>query len=62
MPTIPGELIPNQLALALVKAEMGRHKNATAFFLEGFPREARQVEDFERQVGSPFLELRLLHP
>lgn len=45
-----GELIPNQLALALVKAEMGRHKDATAFFLEGFPREARQVEDFERQV------------
>lgn len=47
-----GELIPNHLALSLVKAEMGRHKNATAFFLEGFPREARQVEDFERQVGK----------
>ncbi|CAI4226020.1 unnamed protein product [Auanema sp. JU1783] len=47
-----GELIPNHLALALVKAEMGRHKNATAFFLEGFPREARQVEDFERQVKT----------
>uniref|UniRef100_A0A1I7WSG5 Zeta_toxin domain-containing protein n=1 Tax=Heterorhabditis bacteriophora TaxID=37862 RepID=A0A1I7WSG5_HETBA len=47
-----GELIPNHLALALVKAEMGRHPNAAAFFLEGFPREARQVEDFERQVKS----------
>ncbi|CAJ0959359.1 unnamed protein product, partial [Mesorhabditis belari] len=45
-----GELIPNHLALALVKAEMGRHPQASAYFLEGFPREARQVEDFERQV------------
>ncbi|KHN86407.1 Adenylate kinase isoenzyme 5 [Toxocara canis] len=45
-----GELIPNNLALALVKAEMGRHQDAKAFFLEGFPREARQVEDFEREV------------
>ncbi|KAK0400615.1 hypothetical protein QR680_015347 [Steinernema hermaphroditum] len=45
-----GELIPNNLALALVKAEMGRQPHAKAFFLEGFPREARQVEDFERQV------------
>ncbi|CAJ0609765.1 unnamed protein product [Cylicocyclus nassatus] len=49
--TMPSsELIPNHLALALVKAEMGRHPEATAFFLEGFPREARQVEDFEREV------------
>ncbi|EYC41551.1 hypothetical protein Y032_0565g8 [Ancylostoma ceylanicum] len=47
-----GELIPNHLALALVKAEMGRHPEASAFFLEGFPREARQVEDFEREVKS----------
>ncbi|VDM75989.1 unnamed protein product [Strongylus vulgaris] len=47
-----GELIPNHLALALVKAEMGRHPEAAAFFLEGFPREARQVEDFEREVKS----------
>ncbi|PAV55598.1 hypothetical protein WR25_09935 isoform A [Diploscapter pachys] len=47
-----GELIPNNLALSLLKAEMGRHPDAAAFFLEGFPREARQVEDFERQVKS----------
>ncbi|CAB3411582.1 unnamed protein product [Caenorhabditis bovis] len=47
-----GELIPNQLALMLLKAEMGRHPNAHGFFLEGYPREARQVEDFERQVKS----------
>ncbi|KJH44359.1 hypothetical protein DICVIV_09599 [Dictyocaulus viviparus] len=39
-----GELIPNHLALALVKAEMGRYPEANAFFLEGFPREARQVQ------------------
>lgn len=45
-----GELIPNQLALTLLKAEMGRHPDAMGFFLEGYPREARQVEDFERQV------------
>lgn len=47
---ISGELIPNHLALGLVKAEMSRHQNAKAFFLEGFPREARQVENFEREV------------
>uniref|UniRef100_F1KUL8 Adenylate kinase isoenzyme 5 n=1 Tax=Ascaris suum TaxID=6253 RepID=F1KUL8_ASCSU len=47
-----GELIPNNLALALVKAEMGRNPDAKAFFLEGFPREARQVEDFEREVRA----------
>ncbi|VDN01771.1 unnamed protein product [Thelazia callipaeda] len=29
---------------------MNKHQDAKAFFLEGFPREARQVEDFERQV------------
>uniref|UniRef100_A0A8R1HZU2 Adenylate kinase isoenzyme 5 n=1 Tax=Caenorhabditis japonica TaxID=281687 RepID=A0A8R1HZU2_CAEJA len=49
---IRGELIPNQLALTLLKAEMGRHPDAHGFFLEGYPREARQVEDFERQVKS----------
>uniref|UniRef100_A0A1I7U122 Zeta_toxin domain-containing protein n=1 Tax=Caenorhabditis tropicalis TaxID=1561998 RepID=A0A1I7U122_9PELO len=49
---VRGELIPNQLALTLLKAEMGRHPDATGFFLEGYPREARQVEDFERQVKS----------
>ncbi|VDK27365.1 unnamed protein product [Gongylonema pulchrum] len=47
-----GELIPNNLALSLVKAEMGKHQDAKAFFLEGFPREARQVEDFEREVSK----------
>uniref|UniRef100_A0AAF5PKA1 Bm3343 n=1 Tax=Wuchereria bancrofti TaxID=6293 RepID=A0AAF5PKA1_WUCBA len=45
-----GELIPNNLALGLVKAEMSEHQGAKAFFLEGFPREARQVESFEREV------------
>uniref|UniRef100_A0A914BU99 Adenylate kinase n=1 Tax=Acrobeloides nanus TaxID=290746 RepID=A0A914BU99_9BILA len=45
-----GELIPNHLAQDLVKAEMGRYPYAKAYFLEGFPREARQVEDFERNV------------
>jgi hypothetical protein len=29
---------------------MGRYPNARAYFLEGFPREARQVEDFEQNV------------
>ncbi|ULT81218.1 hypothetical protein L3Y34_011240 [Caenorhabditis briggsae] len=47
-----GELIPNELALNLLKAEMGRFPDALGFFLEGYPREARQVEDFERQVKS----------
>ena len=46
-----GELIPNELAQQLVKAEMGKHPNARAYFLEGFPREAKQVEDFERNVS-----------
>lgn len=46
-----GELIPNNLAQDLVKAEMGKHPFAKAYFLEGFPREARQVEDFERNVS-----------
>ncbi|VDO46906.1 unnamed protein product [Onchocerca flexuosa] len=45
-----GELIPNNLALELVQAEMRKHQEAKAFFLEGFPREARQVESFEREV------------
>ncbi|KAI1706746.1 adenylate kinase domain-containing protein [Ditylenchus destructor] len=45
-----GELIPNHLAQDLVKAEMGRYPYAKAYFLEGFPREAGQVEDFERNV------------
>uniref|UniRef100_A0A915CNA1 Adenylate kinase n=1 Tax=Ditylenchus dipsaci TaxID=166011 RepID=A0A915CNA1_9BILA len=48
-----GELIPNNLAQDLVKAEMGKHPFAKAYFLEGFPREARQVEDFERNVCPP---------
>lgn len=52
-----GELIPNNLALALLKAEMGRRQNASAFFLEGYPRESRQITDFERDVRS----VRLLH-
>lgn len=31
---------------------MGRFPNARAYFLEGFPREARQVEDFEQHVRT----------
>jgi adenylate kinase family enzyme len=46
-----GELIPNELAQQLVKAEMGKHPTAKAYLLEGFPREAKQVEDFERNVS-----------
>uniref|UniRef100_A0A914MN25 Adenylate kinase isoenzyme 5 n=1 Tax=Meloidogyne incognita TaxID=6306 RepID=A0A914MN25_MELIC len=45
-----GELIPNELAQQLVVAEMGKHTQARAFFLEGFPREAHQVEEFEKNV------------
>lgn len=47
---ILGELISNKLTQDLIKAEMGKYPNAAAYFLEGFPREARQVEDFERNV------------
>ncbi|KAH7728898.1 Protein F13E6.2 [Aphelenchoides avenae] len=45
-----GELISNNLTQDLVKAEMGKHPFAKVYFLEGFPREARQVEDFERNI------------
>lgn len=31
---------------------MGRFPTARAYFLEGFPREARQVEDFEQNVRT----------
>uniref|UniRef100_A0A1I7SMG9 Bm3343 n=2 Tax=Bursaphelenchus xylophilus TaxID=6326 RepID=A0A1I7SMG9_BURXY len=47
-----GELISNDLIQMLVKAEMGRYPNANAYFLEGFPREAKQVEDFEKNVRN----------
>ncbi|KAF7630938.1 hypothetical protein Mgra_00008807 [Meloidogyne graminicola] len=47
-----GELIPNELAQQLVIAELGKYPNARAFFLEGFPREAHQVEEFEKNVRA----------
>lgn len=47
-----GELIPNELAQQLVIAELGKYPNARAFFLEGFPREAHQVEEFEKNVNN----------
>lgn len=47
-----GELIPNELAQQLIKVEMGKHPYAKIYFLEGFPRDAKQVEDFERDVRS----------
>lgn len=43
-------MISNKLAQQLIKAEMGKHPHAKAYFLEGFPREAQQVEDFEKNV------------
>lgn len=49
------------MALALVKAEMSKHKDAKAFFLEGFPREARQVEDFEREVSKIMSEITMTY-
>lgn len=49
-----GELIANNLAQEIVKAEMGRFPKASAYFLEGFPREAKQVEDFEKNVRIIF--------
>uniref|UniRef100_A0AC35UHE9 Adenylate kinase 8-like n=1 Tax=Rhabditophanes sp. KR3021 TaxID=114890 RepID=A0AC35UHE9_9BILA len=51
------EPIPNHLALQLIKAEMGRHQHASSFLMEGFPREAKQVEDFESQVSPVHMAL-----
>lgn len=48
---IIGELIPNKLAQQLIKVEMGKFRYARVYFLEGFPREAQQVEDFEKNVN-----------
>ncbi|KAF8385609.1 hypothetical protein PRIPAC_74751 [Pristionchus pacificus] len=53
-----GELIPNNLALALVKAEMGRHKDASAFFLEVKKVNMALILDYDERTLRDHMERR----
>lgn len=43
-----GELLSDDQAIGLMKAELGKYPDAQAFLLEGFPRTMEQVEALER--------------
>ncbi|GMT32240.1 hypothetical protein PFISCL1PPCAC_23536 [Pristionchus fissidentatus] len=53
-----GELIPNNLALALVKAEMGRHRTASAFFLEVKTVNMALILDYDERTLREHMERR----
>ncbi|XP_033731673.1 uncharacterized protein LOC117321300 isoform X2 [Pecten maximus] len=47
-----GEMAPEEVTVDLLKSHLAKHKDASAIFLEGFPREKEQVEEFNKYIGG----------
>ncbi len=49
-----GQLVPAEITVALLKAELlsPANKEATGFIIDGFPRELSQYKIFKEQVSS----------
>jgi adenylate kinase family enzyme len=47
-----GQLVPDEIILALLQSELKRSDNPH-FFVDGFPRTVAQAEEFEAQIASP---------
>jgi adenylate kinase len=47
-----GQLVPDEIILALVKAEIDK-SDAQYYFVDGFPRKVSQAEAFENEIAAP---------
>uniref|UniRef100_UPI00358E81D6 adenylate kinase isoenzyme 1-like n=1 Tax=Myxine glutinosa TaxID=7769 RepID=UPI00358E81D6 len=53
-----GELVPLETVLDMLKDAMVAHSDkAKGFLIDGYPREVRQGEEFEKKIGPPTLLL-----
>merc|ERR1711881_796780 len=45
-----GELVPNEMVLDMMKAEIDKHPEASGFLIDGYPRTVDQGKSFEEKV------------
>ncbi len=55
-----GDLVPDELVVAMVKDRLGREDAACGFLLDGFPRNVAQAQALDAAVGAGALELAVL--
>src|SRR5690606_19834677 len=47
-----GELVPDEITIAMLEEEIARHPGATGFIFDGFPRTVAQAEALDRFLES----------
>ncbi|XP_067945692.1 adenylate kinase isoenzyme 5-like isoform X1 [Watersipora subatra] len=47
-----GEMAPRDYTIDLLLTKLKKHPSARGFLIEGFPRDKKQVEDFNQQIGG----------
>jgi adenylate kinase len=52
-----GELVPDEIVIAMVKERLAEADATCGFLLDGFPRTAAQAEALDREVGDRPLEM-----
>jgi adenylate kinase len=52
-----GELVPDEIVIAMVKERLAEADAACGFLLDGFPRTAAQAKALDREVGDRPLEM-----
>jgi adenylate kinase len=52
-----GDLVPDEIVIAMVKERLGEGDAACGFLLDGFPRTAAQAEALDREVADRPLEM-----
>ena len=52
-----GELVPDEIVIAMVKERLAEADAACGFLLDGFPRTAAQAEALDREAGDRPLEM-----
>jgi len=55
-----GDLVPDDLVVAMVKDRLSQEDAACGFLLDGFPRNVSQAEALDAAIGEGALELALL--
>ena len=55
-----GDLVPDDLVVAMVKDRLAQDDAACGYLLDGFPRNVAQAEALDAAIGSGALELALL--
>jgi adenylate kinase len=57
---VSGELVPDDLVVAMVRERLGREDAASGYILDGFPRNAAQAEALKAALGGDAIETAVL--